>query len=396
MSRQYKYIQLSNYYVCLEQNTAVLAWLLYFRRKDLLSIFTPWIKSESPSLKVNYLRYIYALFINNGKLLGLFLQYQFKLRAIDSYIELPTYGHLCKHVHKGYKVFNLISNTVIKIFDSDVHADHIADELNRLQSISHYEFSPTLVKSNVNERWYEEKYVSGSPHSSYRSHDSSTLLQSFRREIAPCLNKLISFNQPKSTDPIRYVDKVVKSIESALAKNNKGDLKDRDRIRYFSDSILKRLHNENKYHIYLVFSHGDFCPANILTTKSGLKLLDWESVSYRSALFDFYSYFFYRPVFIDVPVEQMFSELCEALPRFISELSLISSDIPDNLLARERTYRWIYYLERIGMLVDRHMTDKNLNIMDIILRYIEAFNYYDEKLGGSYQSNPRKQPEPIL
>ncbi len=38
--------------------------------------------------------------------------------------------------------------------------------------------------------------------------------------------------------------------------------------------------------VYIVFTHGDMVPANILDTKNGIKIIDWESTSYRSVLFD--------------------------------------------------------------------------------------------------------------
>jgi len=55
-------------------------------------------------------------------------------------------------------------------------------------------------------------------------------------------------------------------------------------------------------------------------------------------------------------------------------------DIAENLLILKKVYRWLFYIERVYMLVERNTTDKNLDIMDYILRYIYVFNRYEEKI----------------
>jgi hypothetical protein len=81
---------------------------------------------------------------------------------------------------------------------------------------------------------------------------------------------------------------------------------------------------------------------------------------------------------VKIPVSTIVSESNEALPFFISSLAKKAPDISNSLLSLEKTYRWLYYIERICMLVDREITDTNLDIMDFIWRYIEAFNQYEE------------------
>jgi aminoglycoside phosphotransferase (APT) family kinase protein len=134
-----------------------------------------------------------------------------------------------------------------------------------------------------------------------------------------------------------------------------------------------------------VFTHGDFCSANILNTKDRIKIIDWEHATYRSALFDFYSYFFYRPYRNKISVHNLFSEINKALPYLISPLSLKSRELSKSISSLERTYRLLYYIERIGMLVEREMTDTNLNIMETITKYIDVFSNYEEILMREYR-----------
>ena len=62
------------------------------------------------------------------------------------------------------------------------------------------------------------------------------------------------------------------------------------------------------------------------------------------------------------------------------ELDKKVPDVSHSLLSLEKIYRWLYYIELICMLVEREITDSNLDIMDYILRYIEAFNQYEEMI----------------
>ena len=52
------------------------------------------------------------------------------------------------------------------------------------------------------------------------------------------------------------------------------------------------LRGEENRPVFLVLTHGDFCPANMVNTPHGIKIIDWEGVGNRSVLFDVYSYFF--------------------------------------------------------------------------------------------------------
>jgi len=108
------------------------------------------------------------------------------------------------------------------------------------------------------------------------------------------------------------------------------------------------------------------------------------TAGYRSLLFDFYSYFFYRPVNIKISVEKMSAELNQALPVFISGLDWRWRS-PANLSASEDVYRRLYYLEYLCKLTERMLTDNRLNIMDYIIRYIEAFSHYEMNEPGEVE-----------
>jgi hypothetical protein len=77
-------------------------------------------------------------------------------------------------------------------------------------------------------------------------------------------------------------------------------------------------------------------------------------------------------------VDQLVSEINEALPNVISNLAKKTPTISNSLRQFEKVYLWIYYIEEICQEVEREMTDKNLPMVEEILQYIEAFNRYEE------------------
>ncbi len=94
----------------------------------------------------------------------------------------------------------------------------------------------------------------------------------------------------------------------------------------------------------------------------------------------FYSYFFFRVVHQKLPHDKLSSEISAALPFFISKLDLKAPSISESVKSFEKAYRWVYYIERVGMLVEREKTDTKLNVMSIILGFIDAFDQYEELL----------------
>ena len=376
MSRQYQYIKLDNYYFCLQQNLLVLAWILFLKRDDLITI-QPWLKKKNmPRWRMICSRYYWNILKQNLITLRVFAQCRLKLQKLDA-VYLPVYGQFGMLVHKGYKVFNLRTRLVTKIFDPDVNELSIINEIEQLKKVSQINFAPSLRKWDINGRWYQEDYIRSNIASAHRSSDSGIFLKAFHKEALPCMHSLMLFQRPVTKDLAVYLKELIGIIENGKLLKKNLDSKEANIFREFVHSIIERLNAEVNHKVLLVFSHGDFCPANFLNTKEGLRIVDWESTKYRSLLFDFYSYFFYRPVSPKLPVDKMFSEINEALPILVSRLSSRTPDVTGNLLALVMIYRHLYYIERLCMLVERDLTDNRLNMTDYIMRYIEAYKGYE-------------------
>jgi hypothetical protein len=380
-SHKYQYVLIGDYFFCLQQNPAVLAWILFFKRNDLIAI-QPWLKKYFPQLNMNYVRYQWKIAKRNLITLIYFFLCRFGMRNPET-VDLPVFGQFGMPVHKGYKVFNLRNGVVSKVFDPDVSTSSILSEIEQLRMVSQIDFAPTLLRWDIDERWYHEDYIRGNIAIAHRSDDSSTLLNAFYQEAVPCLKSLILF-QPLSVKELSvYLEELVGFLEGNSLSRNKLTEQENQIFRNFVHSTAEQLKAEEDRAVHLVFSHGDFCPANLLSAKDGLRIVDWESIGYRSLLFDFYSYFFYRPVSPKLPVDKMALEINEALPYFISGLSLHTPHITEHLLASMKIYRQLYYIERLYMLVERDSSDSRLDMKSYIFRYIDAYSGCEEILNTS-------------
>jgi len=378
-SHQYQYLKIDDYYFCLQQNSAVFAWLIFCKREDLITI-QPWLKKNLTPWTVRFLRYHWKMVKRNLGHLIQFVQCQFGLRANVQTVQLPVYGQFGMAVHKGYKIFNLRSGVVTKIFDPDVSQASISREIEQLKKVSQITFAPSLKNWDMQERWYQEEYIRSNIPFEHRSADSAALLKVFYQEAVPCMKSLIFFQPPETIDLIGYLEELMKISEVRRLSTEdlpEGGFK---KIKAFLNCMVECLRAEGNISLYLVLTHGDFCPANMLKTEQGIKCIDWESAGDRSALFDFYSYFFYRIVSSKNSVEKVASEIKEALPTFLSGLALSLPVMADSVSHFQQEYRWMYYVEEVCKGLVRERTDKNLNILEDILGYIEAFTRYEEIL----------------
>lgn len=386
----FQYMQLENRsrrFLCLQQNIAVLIWVLFFK-KDTIS--TTKNRSES---KINALKFLVdcfpssdlvSFFKNNLVALIKFVAYKYHLRKPKSHksiVSLPLYGHICVPVYKGYKIFDLRREVVMRLFDPDVSFHAISSEIEHMKIASRVSFAPSLRKWDLMERWYEEDYVIGSVDSPrVFSMDSAVFLKSFFQELAPHIIVLITLQNPLIKNAAQSVADLMQHIEDTRIGGQSLLNTDEAKIKDFLNRIVDSLQANKDVPVFHVFTHGDFCPENVLKTQQGMKLIDWECAKYRTALYDFYSYFFYRPCHKNLPIEALAFEINEALSFFVLKISKELPELAGSLSGYESLYRKIYYLERLGYLAEREMTDKKPGIRDLIFRNIEVFDSYEQML----------------
>lgn len=379
MLRKFQYIRFteSGRYFCLQQSPFMLFWVLFFKKNTICSTSIFFKKYSARWIKIKIRKYIFYFYTGIFTFIG-FIIYKFGFQNIGALVELPVYGQICILVNKGYKVFDHRRGIVIKVYRDDVDMTTIANEIEFLQKGYLFDFAPSIRRINIKERWYEEEYFIGSlDHSGYYS-DQKTLLKKFYKYIVPCLESLILSQSPIVKNTFDYVCEMKNILVTDTFWRDEFDVKKRDKILDFIHVMDERVHSEGNLSLFLVLTHGDFCPANMLNTRHGIKVIDWESAIFRSALFDFYSYLFFRPLHQTLSLDKLSREINVTLSFYLSKLDVITPDISESLKSSERMYRWFFYIERIFMLVEREKHDTKLNIMDEMLYYIEVFNSYEE------------------
>ena len=309
----------------------------------------------------------------------LYYRYLFPPPA-DKVLALPVSGHLCLKVHSGYKIFDFRRSVVIKVFSPTSDPAKVQREIVWVRRVGAHRFAPTVHRWSVEERWYEEDYVNGFPAA---DSDWRKSLHTLQESVVPLVARMILAAPSQKVRALEYaLDRSELVLgEQSILSDERLDATKVQRIRSFVQMMIERLRQEGDRPLSLVYSHGDFCPKHILTTKHGAVIIDWEAAGYRSALFDLYHAFFRRlwggegvAPGMAVAMEQAISELQLALQASDDNSSLCLS------LDAAKVYRWIYYVERICLYVEtrgKRMTERHVNKT---LLFIDACNYYEEHL----------------
>ncbi len=366
-------------YFSLQQSLFILGWILYAKKDPLRPNrwpeFRELFKCHHPRWWLS--KYLRA-FRGNLSILKNFYFYKCHIKKIEASVMLSFPGQICVRVHKGYKIFDFLKRVVVKVFDKDADASMIFEEVEQLRHISQIPFAPTLRRWNLEEKWYEENYVDGAYERAPIPLSSGEVIDKFDRHLAPHIMFLMTFHETKYRFSLDYGQEIIQHSNMIQLTNVQLFGKNAETVKKFIDFILEILEKEGDHSVQLAFTHGDFCPANMLNVGSGMIIVDWESAKDRSLLFDLYSYFFHRPAGRKVPIQNTIWEINEALSRMnsrapteIREFLIIFSEL-------ERVYRCIFYLEFIHRLAERLGTDTRLDIWRYINNYITAFSAYEE------------------
>ena len=368
----------------MQQNPIELALVLFVKNNPLDPIVRSDSKEQGLKAFLRKLRSQFGMFRRNARVLFTFFLCKNQLSMKSEVLSLPCYGQTCVPVHKGHKIFDLRRGMVIKVFDRDVSASVVEGEIELLKGVSSLEFAPSIGKWNIQEKWYEEEYLDGTLDSSWKPLDSEALLKKFQSSIVEYLQTLVFFQPQTITTSLKYLDEVSKILPSSgLAKRTSAE-KEFSRITAFTESVVERIRMEGDRSIYLTFTHGDFVPANMLNAGKGIKIIDWEGAGPRTVLYDFFSFFFYRSVSRNISIATLVKEIGVAFPMLISRLTQGNPEMANALLSLEHIYRWNFYVENLCRLVKREMTDNQLDILDYILRSIQAFEMYERHKTESY------------
>ena len=356
MRAPYTYVKIRGAYYCLQQNPLVLAWLLYVKNQALC---------------------LGSLGQDRRKAAGVvrsFVGYWLGPRDVGSTLELPVFGNLCLPVHRGYRVFDLGRRAAVKVFGPEVDQALIAREIASVRRASALEFAPTVRRWSIEEGWYEEDLAIGHLGTRTPGSESLSVIDRYRRDVEPCILGLIMLQTPTRVNLGEYLEEIIDEMLIGGLVRRVLDAEVADSIEQFIQSSVSRLRPFGDQQVDLVFSHGDFSLVNVLKTERGTVVVDWESAGQRSALFDLLNYFL-TEVYYERASVGLSSEVDEAISSLQSCLASRGPGIGDRLHRLAQTYRRLYYLERVRVLLEREPTK---NQADVILRSIDVFERYEQ------------------
>ena len=385
MPSQHPYVRTSNHglklkYLSLRKNPFILAWYLYWYGKP-FGFRKQGIRSALRECKI-LVRITIKLFI-----------YRLFSPSPADMIQLPVAGHICVGCKTGYKVFDLRSQTVVKVFYPYVSEGKVILEISRARFAGLHPFAPTVRAWNHQERWYEEEYVNGLPAT---ASNWATYVHSLQNHVVPLISQMFQSGHPRKVSLLVYVDQWREFIESG-DRLKSTDLYDsgraEDMMWSFLETTIDKIRWAGDQPLFLVYAHGSFALEHIISTPHGAVAIDWESSGHhRSALYDVYDNFFRwvrsRRVAgemagaIDQAIAQL--QLCLRSNMFADGSALIAS------LSTSGVYRWVYYLEIITSLLSGKRR-KTKQESDKALGYINAFSAYEESLPRNASASPLRQ-----
>jgi hypothetical protein len=355
MAAEYSYTRVANNYFCLYCNLVSLAWILL-------------VKSESLHLK--------ALGIHRRQvpaiLKSIILRRMHLRQDSADTLTLPAFGHLCMRVHRGYKVFDFKRMTVTKLFDDDYNETAAALEIGAVRDAAALDFAPSLLDVGPQDRWYTETFFPGtrSPKTG-----QSKPVSLFEQVIAGYLSQMIRSKPLRTTRLAEYFHEVHESLTRQLTSLQL-DADISTRIVEFTQRIAERLENTEDTDIYLAFTHGDFSFVNFQDNNGRIAVIDWESAQHRSALHDLYNYYF-TELYYGRPQSDLLTEIDTSVQSLSQRLAADDPALSRNVAKHGDAYRWLYYLERLQMLLEREMSEGQLKV---IRHSADTFDWHELSL----------------
>ncbi len=348
----YTYIPVAGKYYCLQANLNNLAWIFIIKFRKL---------------------HLNSLGLKRGQLpriLKVIKIYRNQLKQPPSDTrDLPVFGHMCMPVHRGFKVFNFTSLTATKIFYKGQDDKAAAREVASVREASSLSFTPTLIESAPDNYWYRETFTPG--HRSPKNTQSNPW-QIYRTIIVDHLSEML-LSKPQITTGLKdYSEKINRSLRRLLV-GIQIDNTVKESIEKFIFRISNYLDESDDIRIYCGFTHGDFSFVNFLYDKDRITVIDWETAKQRSIMNDLYNYFF-TELYYRRTQSNLLQEIDAAIPLLENRLTQHKTESISSLMSARHIYRWLYYLERMEILLDREMTP---NVISVIQRSMEVFNNYE-------------------
>jgi hypothetical protein len=352
MASKYTYIPVAGKYFCCHCNLASLVWVLFVKNRGLhLGIR----RRQVPGILKTIIKYRSQPQPSSANILL-----------------LPAAGHLCMRVHRGYKIFNLSDLTTTKVFNNDLSEANALSEIKSVRDAGSLDFAPTLLEVDPQTHWYTETFIAGKQSSKNEQSDPKSL---FENTIAGHISQIIISKPVRTVGFIKYLNEIRSSIILQLTSAQLNDDLSTC-IHDFVYQISARLETRKDVPIQLAFTHGDFSFVNFVHNNSNVVIIDWEGARHRSILHDLYNYFL-TELYYERTQSNLISEIDDAILLLNRRLAVSEPLSSKNLVNLKDAYRWLYYLERINMLLDREVST---GILNVIQHSIKVFDKHESSI----------------
>jgi hypothetical protein len=293
---------------------------------------------------------------------------------------LPAFGQLCIRVHQGYKVFDFSKSVTTKVFDQDFDIAAAQSEISAVRDASSLSFTPTLIEADPGNRWYSETFITGER--SAKSAQSVPEL-AFKQVIASHICEIVLSNPVHTIGLSEHISKVKNSVDQQLA-HSQLDRELSTHVHNFVCRTITSLEAAEDTPVQLAFTHGDFSFVNfIYSNNKNIAVIDWESAQRRSILNDLYNYFL-TELYYGRTRKNLVKEINDAISLLARRLKASNESMQFDTLENFRdTYRWLYYIERIQVLLDREPSDMQQNV---IRRSIETFTRHETFTSSNHEA----------
>jgi hypothetical protein len=356
MQNDYPYVEINGQFFYLKQNPILLGWYLFYKTKSL-----NYRRAFSIKRKIRILKVFILIYCGLVK---------------KSVVSFPFPGNLILRVHGGYRIFNFSRKIVTKVIEARPNFSANLDEVARVKITNQFDFTPKIVHWDDEQGWYEEELVIGTIAYLNFHGDSAAFLNKFEQDISTCLVKMILLQPPSTTTVGAIINQCNQIWENSRSILQELDLRKAELIEDFFIHIIAKLSKSSEQLIYKIITHGDFSLRNMLNTKDGLTVIDWEGIAQRSLLFDFYN-FFLTELYYNRTSTNLIRETREAIVCLEEKLNPKNSEVAEHFIAFADVYRLIYYIERICMLLERGIDKK---ILEVTGRSIQIFWEYEKAI----------------
>ncbi|MGG3912314.1 phosphotransferase family protein [Rossellomorea vietnamensis] len=252
--------------------------------------------------------------IKRIKVIASYLLAQSKNKHIE--FSLPISGEIVLRIRENnYKVINLKNNNIYTVFNNECEEEIVKNVSYSKNSRMYEEIFEVDLKQKVIRAAFYNGHHPNLTKASYKT----------RKDLEKMFSNLIMSSKTKTVNAQRYADNLVKSILTTI-KNNSSIISNRDCaiVKEFVEEMhLNFLKKSSKESIILTLSHGDIKQDNIIQTREGIILIDWEFGGFRTPTYDYFKFRSRFPHFgkeyFECILELVANELNEKHPQ--SELS---------------------------------------------------------------------------